>query len=528
MKKYVLNIDKFYTGQTSNAIVLNQVDEDFPTLIQSVTLSNHSLIRDWIEKWKELYPDFFNFDIIRKLGINIGHRFTSLTQEKIDEINNYIVDFNLDLQEQFKKRGHDELYMMDDTQTMNPNDKDKSLVSEKTYLHCLNGKAFLSSENDENQVEVNSSQLNVLFPYKKISSKSLYASQLKVEKAADVDDILERSRGITLQGKVSYENCLQGVAQVGNNIYVMAPNIDIDEFNTHIHGNGLTVVNAFLNKPYHFPNSMTLFQPSQEQYDGANLATLPPVNFNDFIDWYERHSRRTVVRVNDTYGGNVSTFTCVGSGSYELNLATYSPTGIILTSADGQKETTIQLNSDTYRKIRAEDDPDHKYMDFTAEDGTKTKKYVFDNSKYDIENENGKLEFGAVGLMFNMFDTYIDGNDRILKMHIPKDTDFNRLLLRFDWEVRKSEGLLGDFEATVYVDENEVFCYNPDDIESDKNHGEYELEITDTAISDHDISIYVRIHHQIDFGKRNTEYEYREMLRNSGILLKDIRIENGV
>lgn len=50
--------------------------------------------------------------------------------------------------------------------------------------------------------------MNVLFPYKKISSKSLYASQLKVESATDIDDLLERSRGITLQGKVSYENCI--------------------------------------------------------------------------------------------------------------------------------------------------------------------------------------------------------------------------------------------------------------------------------------------------------------------------------
>lgn len=36
MKKHVLNIEKLYTGQTANALVLNQVDEDFPTLIPSL------------------------------------------------------------------------------------------------------------------------------------------------------------------------------------------------------------------------------------------------------------------------------------------------------------------------------------------------------------------------------------------------------------------------------------------------------------------------------------------------------------
>lgn len=50
--------------------------------------------------------------------------------------------------------------------------------------------------------------MNVLFPFRKMSSKSIYASQLKVRSASEVDDALERARGITLQGKVSYKECL--------------------------------------------------------------------------------------------------------------------------------------------------------------------------------------------------------------------------------------------------------------------------------------------------------------------------------
>lgn len=49
----------------------------------------------------------------------------------------------------------------------------------------------------------------------------------------------------------------------------------------------------------------------------------------NFIRWYEKHSRKTVVSLNDEYGGNVSTLRILGKGSYELDLATYSPTNII-------------------------------------------------------------------------------------------------------------------------------------------------------------------------------------------------------
>ena len=36
----------------------------------------------------------------------------------------------------------------------------------------------------------------------------------------------------------------------------------------------------------------------------------------------------------------------------------------------------------------------------------------------------------------------------------------------------------------------------------------------------------MRIHYDVDFGKRSTEREYRELLKKSGVILKDIRIDN--
>ena len=77
---------------------------------------------------------------------------------------------------------------------------------------------------------------------------------------------------------------------------------------------------------------MTLFQPGRDQYNGSNLWKEDPENdgITDFITWYETHSRKTRISVNETYGSNVSSLKCFGLGSYALDLATYSPTDIIL------------------------------------------------------------------------------------------------------------------------------------------------------------------------------------------------------
>jgi hypothetical protein len=97
MKKYVLNIDRLYTGATANALVLNQVDEDFPVLIPSLDKRVKG-IPAFISKWRRIHPDF-----------------NPPSSTDIDAINGYIIDFNLNLQTKFKEKGHPELYMMDDT-----------------------------------------------------------------------------------------------------------------------------------------------------------------------------------------------------------------------------------------------------------------------------------------------------------------------------------------------------------------------------------------------------------------------------
>ncbi len=98
MKKYVLNIERLYSGQTANALVLNQVDEEFPVLLPSVPEDVEDLL-GWIEKCREIHPSFTPPSL-------------RLTRERLNEC---IIDFNLDLQTKFKDKGHSELYMMDDT-----------------------------------------------------------------------------------------------------------------------------------------------------------------------------------------------------------------------------------------------------------------------------------------------------------------------------------------------------------------------------------------------------------------------------
>lgn len=391
----------------------------------------------------------------------------------------------------FKERGHQELYMMDDTLQLKNAQIDVPATG-KTYMHCLNGKK-------KNRTGDITSQLNVLFPFKKMSSKSLYASQLKVRSYVDIDDVLERARGITLQGKVSYKDCLQAAATVGNNLYVMSPTIDVTDNGGGVFGNGLTIVNGY-DMPYHFPHSMTLFQPSQDEYKHSTV--------DGFIGWFKEHNRKTLVSLNETYGTNISELKVLGLGSYELELATYSPTDLVLYSPDGKTQKSIGFNADTYRDIRAEVDEDNFYSNG---------KYVFKNGVYDRER---KGDFTGVGLLFNLYDTFISGNDRVIHIQVPSSIDYNNLELKFEWK-KVLDGLDGDMKVDIQVNEQIA--------KEEHSDGDgffpFKYPISDIAIGSHDIEIVVRIHYSVDFGRRNSELEYRNCLRRSGVVLKDIRIE---
>lgn len=75
MKKFVLNIERLYTGATANALVLSQVDEDFPVLLPSLTIEHdgETTFGEWKSRCLAMYPMFDP----------IGHEY----EVKFDNIN---------------------------------------------------------------------------------------------------------------------------------------------------------------------------------------------------------------------------------------------------------------------------------------------------------------------------------------------------------------------------------------------------------------------------------------------------------
>ena len=235
---------------------------------------------------------------------------------------------------------------MDDTKWMRPTKGNSTFKTDKINMHLLNGQVQrIGQDPFGNRIEdnLNSSQLNVLFPFKKVSSKSLYSEQLTVESPYELDDKMENSRQMSLQGKDSSLKSMQGIATVGGNLYVMSPLVESETPDGNLISNGMTIVNSFIDKPYHFPHTMTLFQPSRDRFDDINLAK-DDEGLTPFISWYKNHNRKTVVSIEDDYGGNISRLSCLCAGSYQIELATYSPTGLVL---DGSKP--IPLNIDKFR-----------------------------------------------------------------------------------------------------------------------------------------------------------------------------------
>lgn len=262
---------------------------------------------------------------------------------------------------------------------------------------------------------------------------------------------------------------------------------------------------------------MTLFQPSRDRYDGENLEK-DENGLTPFITWYKNHNRKTVVSLSNKYGENISNIWCLGNGSYEIELATYSPTGLVL----GESEP-IPLNIDKFREIRSDSDPKNKYNDFKIKDEsgkeTTVRKYVFDNGN---ENTN-------VGFDFNLYDNFITGSERTLRLSVPRDKDFNKLFLRFQCDVHHKPELLGEYEYIVFVDDYEAYRLSDKDVLSDKYpENEISIPIRDAVLESHILDIKVIVHYQIDFSRRNNEKEYQGYLKSSGITLMNIRIDNDV
>lgn len=122
---------------------------------------------------------------------------------------------------------------------------------------------------------------------------------------------------------------------------MMSPQVDVSSY---IYANSQVILNGFDveddSRMNPLPNSLTLFQPSDFSQQKHAVS--------EFVEWYENHNHRMVVRQNTTYGTNVSVLKCLGSGSYELELATNGPSDVVVSGE------VMPLDDDTFRSIRAE------------------------------------------------------------------------------------------------------------------------------------------------------------------------------
>ncbi len=53
----------------------------------------------------------------------------------------------------------------------------------------------------------------------------------------------------------------------------------------------------------------------------------------------------------------------------------------------------------------------------------------YKSGRYVLNNGNAK----QVGFLFNLYDTFISGKDRIIHIKVPRNPDYNQMELKFDY-----------------------------------------------------------------------------------------------
>ena len=84
----------------------------------------------------------------------------------------------------------------------------------------------------------------------------------------------------------------------------------------------------------------------------------------------------------------------------------------------------VELNSSSFRRMKANT---HPYGKKDEESG-----------KFIVGNSTSKIS----GFMFNLYDTFITGQERTLKVVIPRNRDSNMVKLEYCWEVLTDNGNL--------------------------------------------------------------------------------------
>ena len=140
----------------------------------------------------------------------------------------------------------------------------------------------------------------------------------------------------------------------------------------------------------------------------------------------------------------------------------------------------------------------------------------------------GKSDKDIDGIRFNLLNGFITGEDRVVKMTIPADKDFNELFLRFSWTAKNSMSDQVEFFASISGEGVEKVVIDDKVAGGEKKNGEIEFPLHNTILEAREVELTVRIHYAVDYNRRQSEKEYREWLKETYIMISDIRVENDV
>lgn len=198
-----------------------------------------------------------------------------------------------------------------------------------------------------------------------------------------------------------------------------------------------------------------------------------------------------------------------------MELGTYRPDALVFFPEDGSLDSeskvdldsSIGLDSETFSEIRQG----------TSEKG-RYGKTESNGHQYVLNNKDGM----KVGFMFSLHGSFVSGQERVLKIRIPQDKDSNSLTFTMSCQMM-NDNLVGSLEGQVYV--NGQLEFDSSDQGTWKNPKR--IQLLDSSLHDNEVVVSVVIRHDLDYNRRDTDNGYAQQLRGSGIVLKDIWIDNG-
>lgn len=503
MKRHVLNIESLHAGQSANALVLNQVDEEFPELVPS------------IGDMGEL-PDLLS-----------GHVVSIPSEaDTVEKVNQAILEWNLSLQRDFLGKARKRAYMVDDT-LGEVQSASRSYSTSKAHMHALNGKARVmvdtpNGTGDRVQVgkSLNSTQLNVLFPFERLASKPTTQIGISLTAEANLDSQLEGLGTMDLQGNCSsYVDCVAGLAQANGQLYELGQATDV--------GVGVPYGSAYVLQQItpqtqgmdifsvwpQFSSTITTYQAA-----GSRMSATTD---QGFLDWADRRNRCLLAKRQFELNGNRSRLSTIcPRDSYELELAQFGPNSVLCVDVDQNGDPAeVAWEVDlTYRGL-------NRIKRGLQADGHSTlldSEWVAIRLPKRADDPKGEsMGYWAwmrqrsphFGFRFDLDENYLSGQDRILEIEIPP---WAKVGDRFQFHHCSlvEDKCLGQMEWAIDIGESNLGSWT-----GGQAYSREELTLDEETLQAGTISLAVRIHFAVDFKKKSLDPEYRKILQGSGVVI---------